>query len=407
MAFDNPPWCMDNTDLDAEVIRRAIGSLLTGGGVVTPGDLTLSQNGTPNMSVNVGPGQIWVPGTSTPTEGPYYSQNKAALNLSISASNPSLPRIDTIIAGISDAEYTGAARQFAATVLAGTATAGATLTNQSGAAAPPASSVVIGYVLVPANATSITNADLSTVVSVAKLSSSLLSAALGGRALVAPTGSSSYEIPYGDNLTGRWNYRSGDGGEVALNDGDVFIVYGAGMALDLPPVASSPGAEIVVITNGPVVGINTTDGSNVALPGNRAGSGGLVLNQNGSTYQVVRLLCINNWAVAGGFGPGATGVDRGTATDTTNSSGYVQFTVAHNLGVVPQSVELTPLAFTGFVQVENKTATTFDITVAVVNSDATPNPGGSVTWGCVIDRLNRLDRVRMSPLTLHRAPSDR
>lgn len=173
MAFDSVPWILDSTTVDAEVIRRALGTLIgSSGGVVTPGDLAVTQNGTPNMSVNVGPGQIWVPGKSTASTGPYYARNGASDNVSIAAANATNPRVDTIVVQVEDPAYGGSGAPMAPKALAGTPTAGVTQppttaaqAASDGAAAIPATSsaYVLAYVLVPASATTITNADISNV----------------------------------------------------------------------------------------------------------------------------------------------------------------------------------------------------------------------------------------------------
>lgn len=165
MAFETPPIAMDGTTADAEAFRRAIGSLIgSAGGIVTPGDCLVAQQASPNMSVQIAPGQVWVPGTSTASQGPYYSRNGAATTVVISASSPSNPRIDTIIAQVQDAVYAGAVKQIAAAVVTGTPTAGATLVNLNGAGAVPASSLILAYVLVPTSAVSIVTANIANVV---------------------------------------------------------------------------------------------------------------------------------------------------------------------------------------------------------------------------------------------------
>jgi hypothetical protein len=166
MTFDTTAWIMDGTTVDAEVIRRALGTLLgSAGGIVTPGDLQVTQQASPNMSVLVGTGQIWVPGTSTASQGMYYSRNGAAVTLAIAASNPSNPRIDTVVVQVQDAAYAGATKSIAPAVITGTPTSGATLANLTGAGAAPASSTVLAYVLVPAGATTIVTADIANVAS--------------------------------------------------------------------------------------------------------------------------------------------------------------------------------------------------------------------------------------------------
>jgi hypothetical protein len=171
VAFDNPPYTMDGTTVDGEVIRRAIGTLLApAGGIVSPGDLPVTQQATPNMSVQVGAGQIWVPGTSTSTQGPYYARNSGPVTLAIAASNPSNPRVDTIITQVQDAAYAGATKQIVPAVVTGTPTAGVSVPPTTaaqaatdGAGAVPVSSYVLAYVLVPASATSIVTADIANV----------------------------------------------------------------------------------------------------------------------------------------------------------------------------------------------------------------------------------------------------
>lgn len=179
--FDAVPWILDGTTVDAEVIRRALGSLIgSAGGVVTPGDLTVTQNGTPNMSVNVGAGQVWVPGKSTASTGPYYGRNGASVNVPITAANATNPRVDTIVVQVEDPAYGGSGSPMAPKALAGTPTAGvstppttAAQAASDGAASIPSTSsaYVAAYVLVPANATTITNADISNVASTVAVAS--------------------------------------------------------------------------------------------------------------------------------------------------------------------------------------------------------------------------------------------
>ena len=55
MTFETP-FVMDGTQVDGETIRRAIGTLITAWGIVSPGDLAVTQQGTPAMSVLMGVG---------------------------------------------------------------------------------------------------------------------------------------------------------------------------------------------------------------------------------------------------------------------------------------------------------------------------------------------------------------
>lgn len=174
MAFDTVPFAMDSTTMDAEKLRRAVGTLIgSAGGIVTPGDCLVAQQASPNMSVQIAPGQVWIPGTSTASQGPYYSRNGAATTVVISASSPSNPRVDTIIAQAIDTTYAGTLSQVQPAVVIGTPTAGVSTPPTTAAAAAadgagtvPASSLVLAYVLVPTSATSIVTADIANVVGV-------------------------------------------------------------------------------------------------------------------------------------------------------------------------------------------------------------------------------------------------
>jgi hypothetical protein len=115
------------------------------------------------MQVKVAAGEAWVPGTSTATQSGYYGRVTSSTALSVATSSESNPRIDTIIAKVIDKAYAGTEETFSVAVITGTAESGATLANKKGAGAVPASSLVLAYVLVPAKASSIENADIENV----------------------------------------------------------------------------------------------------------------------------------------------------------------------------------------------------------------------------------------------------
>lgn len=178
MAFESPAWANSGgtATYSAEQTRRAVFSAfartsantpgIISGGLLSTADLALTAPGS-GLSVNVGTGECIVGGSEGGVQGGYYAYNAASVNLSISAANPSNPRIDTVAVTISDGSYTeptgGSGNQVAAQVVTGTPTAGATLTNLSGVAALPASSLRLGYVLVPAGASNIITADIANV----------------------------------------------------------------------------------------------------------------------------------------------------------------------------------------------------------------------------------------------------
>lgn len=96
-----------------------------GHGVVGAGDLAVSQNGTPNMSVNVAAGRALIRGTETASlqQGCYGFFNDGAVNLTVAASDPTNPRRDLVVAQVRDTNYTGVTNDARLTVITGTAAA--------------------------------------------------------------------------------------------------------------------------------------------------------------------------------------------------------------------------------------------------------------------------------------------
>ena len=133
MATQNPPFALQNASHSAALFRQALASLkgarlpatYTNGawpaGVVGAGDLAVSANATPNMSVNVAAGQAWIAGSTAANQGLYYCFNDAPVNLIIAAADPTNPRYDLVVATVLDAAYAGASNEWTLQVITGTA----------------------------------------------------------------------------------------------------------------------------------------------------------------------------------------------------------------------------------------------------------------------------------------------
>lgn len=119
------------------------------------GELLVTQNGTPNMSVNVAAGHVWIDGTESATQGAYHGYNDATKNLVIAASDPTNPRKDLVIAKVQDAAYSGAVNAWTLAVVTGTPAA------SPAEPAVPANAVVLAMVNVAALASTITNANIT------------------------------------------------------------------------------------------------------------------------------------------------------------------------------------------------------------------------------------------------------
>ena len=176
MALETGAFMQANS-YSAEIVRRAVFAQyartsannpgIISGGLIGATDFQISQVSSPNMTVNVSTGEAIVPGNEGGAQGGYYVRGTSTTNLAISTADPSNPRIDTVCLTCGDAQYTlpsgGTSGALTLQVVTGTPTAGATLSNLSGAAALPGSSLLLGYVLVPAGATNIITADILNV----------------------------------------------------------------------------------------------------------------------------------------------------------------------------------------------------------------------------------------------------
>jgi hypothetical protein len=119
------------------------------------GDLLVVQNGTPNMSVNVGAGHVWIDGTESATQGVYHGYNDATKNLVVAASDPTNPRKDLVVAKVQDAAYSGAVNAWTLAVVTGTPAA------SPAEPTVPANAVVLAMISVAALATTVTNANIT------------------------------------------------------------------------------------------------------------------------------------------------------------------------------------------------------------------------------------------------------
>ena len=119
------------------------------------GQLAVVQNGTPNMSVNVGSGYAFVRGTEATTQGVYTCFNDATVNLVIGASDPSLNRIDLVVAKVQDAFYSGVTNAWSLVVVPGTPA------SSPSAPTPPNNALTLAQVAINAGVSTITNANIT------------------------------------------------------------------------------------------------------------------------------------------------------------------------------------------------------------------------------------------------------
>lgn len=135
-------------------------------GVYAAGDYMVTQRAAgANMSVDIAAGGgafAAVQGDSTTGQGLYVvGPHSATINEAVAASNPTNPRIDSVILEVQDNVHDASGGNLARVrVLTGTATGGATLANRNGAAALPGSALLLADLLVTAAGSSVSNTQI-------------------------------------------------------------------------------------------------------------------------------------------------------------------------------------------------------------------------------------------------------
>jgi hypothetical protein len=169
MTEINPPGFLQNsgTTNTAEILRE-VANVLTGGGIssnaqrakggVHPGlgsQFNVQQAGAPNMTVDVLAGHALIAGSEAAKQAVYSCFNDATVNKAIAASDPSLPRIDIVVAKVQDTQYSGAVNSWSLAVVTGTPAGSPAVPTA------PNNSIILAQVAVAAGVTSIVNANIS------------------------------------------------------------------------------------------------------------------------------------------------------------------------------------------------------------------------------------------------------
>ena len=158
MTERNPALDFQNrTDHTAENDRAFFDALLSSReGAFGPTDqLVVQRAAGANMSVDVGAGKVAIKGDTNVNQGMYVAWNDAAANLVISASSPSNPRRDLIVARVRDAFYTGATNAWDLMVITGTPAAVPTDPTV------PDNCLLLARIAVGTSVTTITNANIT------------------------------------------------------------------------------------------------------------------------------------------------------------------------------------------------------------------------------------------------------
>lgn len=157
MTERTPPAWLQSGSYTAEDDRRLLSTIFGDSeGIIHAGDLAVTQRGAgANMSVDIAGGRAVVKGDLSTYEGVYFMENRGVTNLAISASDPTNPRIDRVVAEVLNAEYSGASNLWRLRVITGTAAPSPV------APALPDNCISLATVAVAALASSITNANIT------------------------------------------------------------------------------------------------------------------------------------------------------------------------------------------------------------------------------------------------------
>lgn len=155
MALVTPPSWLQGGSHPAENDRLTTQGLYRTTGTLYSTDLAITQNSPLGMSVVAAQGWAAIVGTYQANMGVYQAYNNANAVLTISAANPTNPRIDLICITVSDAFYTGVTNTVAFQVVAGTPAVTPTVPSV------PTNSIALAQVLVGAGVTTITNANIT------------------------------------------------------------------------------------------------------------------------------------------------------------------------------------------------------------------------------------------------------
>lgn len=298
MAFENSgvPWATQSGSFSAEQTRRAVMAMyartsanspgIISGGLLSTADLQLS-NAVSGLVVDISTGEAVVGGSEGGAQGGYYCRNSTSSSLTLATASSSNPRVDLICITVDDTGYTppsgGTSGQVSLQAVTGTPTSGANITPGSGgylsgAASLPASSLLLGYVLVPTSATNLTSGDILNVATIAGPAGAWQ--VLSGMGLNASLGAASgWKVPAARIVYDEVEFRGQLATSGSISPGATLWTFpsalrpavGAAIVVEYysPPTLTACNLEIA--SNGvcTVVGATVPNGVNVLLDGER------------------------------------------------------------------------------------------------------------------------------------------
>jgi hypothetical protein len=157
MAVIQPPNWLQNGTYSANTDRLLISSLVQTSGIVSPSDLTVTAQISPEMSVKVGVGAAFIRGTSEGFQGTYHAVNDGPVTINLALPSPTNPRIDLIVLKIYDSTVSGDSDTASLEVITGNA--------QASPVSPdiPENSIALARVTVPVLSTGIISSNIQDI----------------------------------------------------------------------------------------------------------------------------------------------------------------------------------------------------------------------------------------------------
>lgn len=155
MTLRTPPSWLQNGSHPAENDRLTTQALWATTGIINSSSLAVTANSPVGMSVRVASGWAAIVGTTQANMGTYVGYNDAQVTLTITAADPTNPRIDLVCMTVNDSFYSGSSNNVVLQVVAGTP-AGSPV-----APSLPANSISLATVAVAAGALSISSGNIT------------------------------------------------------------------------------------------------------------------------------------------------------------------------------------------------------------------------------------------------------